>query len=504
MSLGFKPVKVLAIWLCIILVASESSAATSSTSSEPQGRKKGGKAEQTENAETGKTTPPPQTRHSVPPRLNLKFRILKRTNDGHAEEANPDSIFKQNDRIQIAVTPSRPGYLYIIQSESDREGELIFPHSGIGDQNKITNTRDEYTVPPADCDKKYKDDGGKCWLPISSTTGRILITVYFSPSSTDLPFTIQSGGKISQQDLVNTRNLASKETDFGTYGRQVVALRNSKAVAANIELNHELAKSGDPAVAANKTSTPDPHTPTSGTGSSRPTGSAVNSTPPKPEPGILWGRLQAEFDSQASNGVRVMLLKETANGRIPASPLEEFKQGDQLSLEFYTNFDGYVYVVHMSPLGRSTVVLPDTKDIKKIRANIRSLAIMKRLDLRINEKGIHTLQVVLSANRIPTFDEAIEKRGGSLNVVVAGPQPSKEPGFDCASSLNLLQAARHQMSIASEAGDRGALAVVLSDKVGNQPLPGPDLCSSLNPGQIKGDRVKGQEVAVFEIRFKEI
>jgi len=107
----------------------------------------------------------------------------------------------------------------------------------------------------------------------------------------------------------------------------------------------------------------------------------------------------------------------------------------------------------------------------------------------------------VSANRVGVFEEAIEKRSGQLNPVSAVAQQSRELGFDCASSLNLFQSPRRSIALASDPSNQaGALAVVLS----SQPGAGTDLCRNWTVEQIKGDKIKGQEVAVFEIRFKQV
>src|SRR6185295_12798744 len=189
---------------------------------------------------------PPVRAPTAPQRMNLTYRIFKRASDGRAEEANPDSTFQQGDRIQLRVKPSRPGYLYIIQSESDKDGEQIFPNSTAGTQNHLTGIK-EHVIPGPDCDPKYKDEQGVGWLTIRSATGRVWLTVFFSPTGTDRPFEIQSGGKVGRQEIVNIWNSASKEEGSGKYGRIVIAARNSKIVAAKIELNHSVPPTADTA-----------------------------------------------------------------------------------------------------------------------------------------------------------------------------------------------------------------------------------------------------------------
>ena len=114
--------------LILSLGFANSGALTSRCAPAPQEKGKGQK--QDPNVDVGvKAGQPPPPR---PLRTNLKYKILKRESDGHGEETSPDSTFMADDRIQIRITHSKIGYLYIIQSEGDKDGDLIFPHSGIG------------------------------------------------------------------------------------------------------------------------------------------------------------------------------------------------------------------------------------------------------------------------------------------------------------------------------------------------------------------------------------
>jgi hypothetical protein len=125
---------------------------------------------------------------------------------------------------------------------------------------------------------------------------------------------------------------------------------------------------------------------------------------------------------------------------------------------------------------------------------------MKRLVL--NERGIHTLQLVVSSNRVNVLEEALKKKSGQLNQVTAIAQQSREPGFDCVSPLTVFQAERRAVALASDASTNqaSAIAVALSSQSG----AASDLCRSLTPEQFKGDKIKGQEIGLFEIRFKQL
>jgi hypothetical protein len=470
----------------------------------PQEGQKKKKESNVDRGEKVEKPPPPRVPAST--RVSLTYRILKRGSDGRADEANPDSTFQQDDRIQLRVKPNRPGYLYIIQSEADKDGEQIFPNSAAGTQNHLTNLK-ENVIPGPDCDQKYKDEQGVGWLTIRSAAGRVWLTVYFSPTQTDRPFAMESGGKVARQEIQNIWGSVSKEEASGKYGRVVIAARNSKVVAAKIELNHVPSATADASSQPKANGSPNP-TGSSGPANPGSTSSANPTTTPavKPWSSALWGKLDREFENPQANAVRVTLLKLTEAGRVPVSPSESLKLGDQLQLDFYSNFDGYVYILHVSPLGRATVVFPDSHGTRKVKANYRSMAAMKRFELRINEKGVHTLQVVMSANRLQVLEEALEKKGGQLGQASTAGQDTRELGFDCASFLSLVQVPHRPVSVASDGSGNqaGALAMVLPGQIANQPGAAPELCRDLSAEQVKGDRLKGTEVAVFEIRFKQV
>src|SRR5262245_38050086 len=64
---------------------------------------------------------PPPPKIQLKPLLTLEFKILKRGEDGKAQEVNPYSTFYTGDLIQIKVKPNQDGYLYILNNNEGQD-----------------------------------------------------------------------------------------------------------------------------------------------------------------------------------------------------------------------------------------------------------------------------------------------------------------------------------------------------------------------------------------------
>ncbi len=100
----------------------------------------------------------PPTGHSVPvvavaykpqgprPALGLRYTILKRTSDGHAEVA-ADTVFHAGDRIRVGVETNDDGYLYVVNRGSSGTWKVLFPSSEIKDGDNRIQQRVRYEIP---------------------------------------------------------------------------------------------------------------------------------------------------------------------------------------------------------------------------------------------------------------------------------------------------------------------------------------------------------------------
>jgi hypothetical protein len=111
----------------------------------------------------------------IVPLLALKWWIIKVEN-GREAEVPSDTAFTSGDTIKLAFTPNQDGYLYIINKQAGKGGQIIFPRGDKGpDENKAT--RDRIFYAPA-CRKRSMIGGLKtlptadsCYYRFTQETG---------------------------------------------------------------------------------------------------------------------------------------------------------------------------------------------------------------------------------------------------------------------------------------------------------------------------------------------
>ena len=79
----------------------------------------------------------------VGPPLALKYRLLKRSDEGRYDEVDTDTVFRSGDKIRVSVESNDHGYLYIVQQGSSKTWNLLFPNRGYraGQQSRPTQPR---------------------------------------------------------------------------------------------------------------------------------------------------------------------------------------------------------------------------------------------------------------------------------------------------------------------------------------------------------------------------
>jgi hypothetical protein len=126
-------------------------------------------------------------------------------------------------------------------------------------------------------------------------------------------------------------------------------------------------------------------------------------------------RARGLFVSKKADAMRIVILKVEDNKLVPVDPSREFKAGDQIKVAFQSNFDGYVYIVNVSPGGKKCLLFPSGDTSNAVISN-------KRYELPFNqnviefdaEKGTEVLQVVMTRERIPYLDAALKDAEGCL------------------------------------------------------------------------------------------
>jgi Domain of unknown function (DUF4384) len=183
--------------------------------------------------------------------LTLQWRVLKRSEDGKAEETDATKGFQTGDKVKLAITANQSGYLYIVNQPEGKDGVLLFPDLRI---NKGLNSviKDREYVLPTFCEY---DDPKDCWWQMVPPAGTETLIVIFSrdkittlPNQIDKPYSAvkrsvvealiaTSDQKVKQQTGQLDPIPGQKAARFGTRA-QNINLQDNEELIATIELTH--------------------------------------------------------------------------------------------------------------------------------------------------------------------------------------------------------------------------------------------------------------------------
>jgi hypothetical protein len=239
--------------------------------------------------------------------------------------------------------------------------------------------------------------------------------------------------------------------------------------------------------------------------------------------GQVTPRARELFVTQRADGLEVMVKCLDRNGQFSViDPSREFKKGDQLRVEFRSNFNGLVYFLNITPKGVLKVIHKDT-----VRADaLNALPTSPNTIQFDNEPGIEALKIILARQPIDEFEVALNRSGGMLGKTVSGV-------VDELSQNNAPRPASNQAP--AKTSEYKPKPGVISEEVGVvTPRPGQE-CGGLELSMggkklncrgmlvAKGDEKKGEgavfvaasnsvksgvlqagDVAVMELRFKHV
>src|SRR5690349_20154566 len=64
------------------------------------------------------------------------------------------------------------------------------------------------------------------------------------------------------------------------------------------------------------------------------------------------------FVKKQADAMSILVLKRERDTLVPVDPSTSFKAGDQIKLQFQSNFEGYIYIVNIAPNGKRKVLFP--------------------------------------------------------------------------------------------------------------------------------------------------
>jgi Domain of unknown function (DUF4384) len=124
--------------------------------------------------------------------------------------------------------------------------------------------------------------------------------------------------------------------------------------------------------------------------------------------------LNGQDVTKKQDGLEIQILKEADGKWVLTGQNEEFKSGDKVRVQFWSNIKGFAYFINIAPSGKQRVIY--------------SRAIEKDMDYTLpgqdggkemwiefdQEKGVEILKLVVSPTPIKVFDEALSRSQGEM------------------------------------------------------------------------------------------
>ena len=220
------------------------------------------------------------------------------------------------------------------------------------------------------------------------------------------------------------------------------------------------------------------------------TGAAAQTQSSLTERGI---QLREDYDSGVVDGMRILVLKSEGGNFVPVDPTRIFKPGDEIRVAFESNFDGYVYVINVSPAGKKRVIFPGTRlanSSNLIQAR-QPIVLPSTSFVFDKETGTEILQVVMSREPIAVFDAAVRDSNGDLkSASSAAGELNAQRGIISGDAANVLARdtgirARGVFLSGGKENDKAGYVVAIADEKKRTDV-----------------RLKPGEVASFEIRLQ--
>ena len=217
-------------------------------------------------------------------------------------------------------------------------------------------------------------------------------------------------------------------------------------------------------------------------------------------------RTRAMFVSKKADGLEVKLTNERGD---LIDPGKSFKAGDRVRIGFDSNFKGFVYFINVTPGGVTKVIY--SREIEADQSyDLPSKPYAIEFD---KEPGTEILKVVLSYERIKSYEDALKNSDGELGKSAANvaaeladntpkkdpkkPATTKAPGEAVGIVTNNNTCGRERGLVLASGQEARCRGLVLAS--GNQ---------NKNEGSVvaisdkQGSKLQTGEVAVFELRLK--
>ncbi|HEU4389259.1 MAG TPA: DUF4384 domain-containing protein [Blastocatellia bacterium] len=316
------------------------------------------------------------------PLLTLKWQALRRGDGNTMDRIDASQPVKVGDQLKLSVTPNQDGFLYIIHQSTTLGGKvvdqphLIFPDPRINNGANAVKKDQRYVV-PASC-AEY-DDPNDCWWEITPPDGKEAFTVVFSRDEITTLSDKEAGSWI-EQNVIDEIKATSRAEDLKRTNRiKVNALKGEESDGVYVQ-----------------NSNPDDNEEIFDT---------IELSHVSDQPEDAGMRARALFIKKRSDAMRVIVLKDD----VPVDPSRDFRQGEEIQVKFRSNFDGYAYVVNVTPGGRKRLLFP----CARLRNNRITVGMENVLPSATHgfvfdaEAGTETLMVVMSRTPVAELDAAL-------------------------------------------------------------------------------------------------
>jgi len=323
------------------------------------------------------------------PLLTLKYKLLQRVSGGDGKTVDAaQTDFGVGDQFRLALTPNQRGYLYVIHHSVDNNNNIvdqphvIFPSPRINEGNNAVKKDEQYVVPKF-CPEF--DDPKDCWWEITPPAGRDFFTVIYSRDEiTDLP------SSLSEADVTaNAKDAVALKT-LEAFNKEKDANKQSLAHVKKIGFKTKRATDED-GIFIQNTNRKDNEEIIDTIELRHPSEANDNDST----------RARALFVKKRNDAMRVQFSKDGHQ----VDPADVFKAGDEVQVRYESNFNGYIYMVNITPTGEKRVIFPCSRAtaINLVPGQIKTLPV--NFD---EQKGTEILQVIMSRERIDFLENAMK------------------------------------------------------------------------------------------------
>ncbi len=128
--------------------------------------------------------------------------------------------------------------------------------------------------------------------------------------------------------------------------------------------------------------------------------------------------VQQTFEQGEADGLRVVIYQVSANGIIAVDPRKQFKSGDRFKLNLKSNFDGYLYVINVTPDGKYNLLFPLARSRRNtIRAD-QSYYVPAANDFEFKDtQGLEVLQILMSRSPVSFLETILDGSSKKANYI---------------------------------------------------------------------------------------